>query len=193
MNRRNALDRLKESAQDPIHSIPTAQRRKRDNRAWDRAHRGMSYRIPSALHLRAKDIRSLILGLAYRHMTSASSVAAALMNYSLTHVRRGEFHIEARPNPRRRKMSLTWEEADGWPQEIEAKQRPAKKTGASLVLTYRWGKDVDQQIKALAGVEVCIGEVMVRLLDYALDSHRKGRFRLKEEAVVVSQRVSPTW
>ena len=149
--------------------------------------------IPAALHLRAKDIRSLILGLAYRHMTSSSSVATALMNYSLTHVRQGEFHIEARPNPRRRKMSLTWEEGDDWPQEIETAQRPPKKAAATLILTYRWGRDVDQQIKALAGVEVCIGEVMVRLLDYALDSHKKGRFRLKEEAVVVSQRVSPTW
>ena len=51
-------------------------------------------------------------------MTTTSSVANALMGFSLAHVRQGKLAIEARPNANRRKMTLTWTEADEWPQEI---------------------------------------------------------------------------
>jgi hypothetical protein len=64
---------------------------------------------------------------------------------------------------------------------------------SEIVLTYRWGKDVGMQIKALAGTEVSVGEVVVFLLSYAVEAHKQGHLRLKEEAFVVSQKVSPTW
>ena len=193
MSRQDAFAHLKKDAQDPVKIIPLAQKQKRDNRAWDRAHRGMSYRIPSPLHVQAKDIRATILGLAHQHMTSTSSVAAALMGFSLAHVRQGKLAIEARPNANRRKMILTWSEADEWPQEIQPAKRAIKTTKADVVLTYRWGKDVGTQIKALAGAEISVGEVVVFLLRYAIEAHQQGHLRLKEEAFVVSQKVSPTW
>ena len=193
MSRQDAFAHLKKDAQDPVKIIPLAQKQKRDNRAWDRAHRGMSYRIPSPLHVQAKDIRATILGLAHQHMTSTSSVAAALMGFSLAHVRQGKLAIEARPNANRRKMILTWSEADEWPQEIQPAKRAIKTTKADVVLTYRWGKDVGAQIKALAGAEISVGEVVVFLLRYAVEAHQQGHLRLKEEAFVVSQKVSPTW
>ena len=193
MSRQDAFAHLKKDAQDPVKIIPLAQKQKRDNRSWDRAHRGMSYRIPSPLHVQAKDIRATILGLAHQHMTSTSSVAAALMGFSLAHVRQGKLAIEARPNANRRKMILTWSEADEWPQEIQPAKRAIKTTKADVVLTYRWGKDVGTQIKALAGAEISVGEVVVFLLRYAIEAHQQGHLRLKEEAFVVSQKVSPTW
>ena len=193
MPRQDAFAHLKKDAQEPVKIIPLARQQKRDNRAWDRAHRGMSYRIPSPLHEQAKDVRASILGLAHQHMTSASSVAAALMGFSLAHVRQGKLVIEARPNAKRRKMMLTWAEADEWPQEIQPTKRAIKTADADVVLTYRWGKDVGTQIKALAGVEISVGEVVVFLLRYAIEAHKEGHLRLKEEAFVVSQKVSPTW
>jgi hypothetical protein len=193
MPRQDAFAHLKKGAQEPVKIIPLAQQQKRDNRAWDRAHRGMSYRIPSPLHEQAKDVRASILGLAHQHMTSTSSVAAALMGFSLAHVRQGKLAIEARPNAKRRKMVLTWAEADEWPQEIQPARRAIKTADADVVLTYRWGKDVGTQIKALAGAEISVGEVVVFLLHYAIEAHKQGHLRLKEEAFVVSQKVSPTW
>ena len=193
MPRQDAFAHLKKDAQEPVKIIPLARQQKRDNRAWDREHRGMSYRIPSPLHEQAKDVRASILGLAHQHMTSTSSVAAALIGFSLTHVRLGKLVIEARPNAKRRKMMLTWTEADEWPQEIQPAKRAVKTAGADVVLTYRWGKDVGAQIKALAGEDVSVGEVVVFLLRYAIEAHQQGRLRLKEEAIVVSQKVSPSW
>ena len=90
-------------------------------------------------------------------------------------------------------MILTWSEADEWPQEIQPVKRAIKTAAADVVLTYRWGKDVGAQIKALAGAEISVGEVVVFLLRYAIEAHQQGHLRLKEEAFVVSQKVSPTW
>ena len=193
MPRQDTFAHLKKDAQEPVKIIPLARKKKRDSRAWDRAHRGMSYHIPSSLHKQAKEIRAAILGLALQHGSSSSSVAAALMGYSLAHVRLGRLAVEARPNANRRKMSLTWEEADEWPQEIQTAKRTAKSADTDLVLTYRWGKDLGMQIKALAGEEISTGEVVVYLLYYAIEAHKSGRLRLKEEALVISQKVSPTW
>ena len=193
MSRQDAFAHLKKNPQEPVNIIPQARTQKRDNRAWDRAHRGMSYRIPSSLHVQAKDIRATILGLAHQHMTSTSSVANALMGFSLAHVRQGKLVIEARPNANRRKMTLTWAESSEWPQEIQPAKHTIKMGNSEIVLTYRWGKDVGMQIKALAGTEVSVGEVVVFLLSYAVEAHKQGHLRLKEEAFVVSQKVSPTW
>ena len=184
MPRQDAFAHLKKDAQEPVKIIPLARKKKRDNRAWDRAHRGMSYHIPSSLHKQAKDIRADILGLAHQHETSSSSVAAALMGFSLAQVHLGKLTVNARPNANRRKMSLTWEEADEWPQEIQTVKRTAKSADTDLVLTYRWGKDLGMQIKALAGEEICIGEVVVFLLQYAIEAHKSGWLRLKEEAFI---------
>jgi hypothetical protein len=127
-------------------------------------------------------------------MTNTSAVAAALMSFSLTHVHQGKLAIEARPDARRRTMALTWEEGEGPPQKIT---RPINRGGRdktkNVYLNYRWGRELDAQVKALAGEELSPGEIVVFLLDYALAAHESGRLLLKEEAVVLAQKVTPIW
>jgi hypothetical protein len=190
---RSALDRLREKPQAPVDIIPPAQgRKKREDRTWDRAHHGISYFVPPILHEQAKDVRSAILALAQKHMTNTSGVAVALMSYSLAKVRQGKLKIEARPNPRRRKMALVWEEAEEWPQEIpQSSPRSVKRT--NVYLNYRWGKDMDAQVKSIAGTTISPGEVVVFLLEFAIAAYKSGHLRFKEEAIVVTQKVSPTW
>jgi hypothetical protein len=192
---RSALDRLREKPQAPVDIIPPAQgRKKRDDRTWDRAHPVISYFIPPVLHEQAKDVRSSVLALAQSHMTTITSVAIALMSFSLTKVRQGKLKIDARPNTNRRKMALVWEEAEEWPQEVPQLELRARKTQVKDVyLGYRWGRDVDAQIKSIADKTISPGEVVVFLLDYALAAYKSGRLRFKEEAIVVTQKVSPTW
>jgi hypothetical protein len=91
-------------------------------------------------------------------------------------------------------MALTWEEKEGPPQKIP---RPLKRNGKdktkNIYLNYRWGRDLDAQMRALAGEELSPGEVVVFLLNYALEAHESGHLMLKEEAVVLTQKVTPTW
>ena len=51
-------------------------------------------------------------------------------------------------------------------------------------MNYRWGRDVDTQIKGLAGDAISPGEVVVFLLNYALAAYKRGHLMLKEETVV---------
>jgi hypothetical protein len=194
MTRRNALDRLRQNAQDPISAIPLAQRRKRSNRSWDQIHRGASYFIPASLSEQAKELRASILALAQHHATSTSAVAAALIAFSLAHVHQGKLVLDARPNAHRRKMTLTWAEANGQPQNIPQPASRTIKNGTKyLYLNYRWDRDVDMEIKALSGQAISQGETIVFLLSYALAAHRSGRLILKEEPVVITQNVQPAW
>lgn len=194
MPRRNAFDRLRQDPQQPLSTIPRAQDKKRDNRAWDRKHRGNSYFIPAHLHVQAKDMRAAVLALSQKHMTNTSSVASALMKYSLEHVRLGRLNFGARPDAERTKMTLIWEDLkDSRPQEIPQPKKLMAKSEKELYINYRWGRDVDLQIKALAGTSVAPGEIVVFLLHYALAAYRNGAMRLKEETVVVSQKVTSTW
>ena len=194
MARQNAFDRLRQNPQQPISTIPRAQENTRENRAWDKKHRGNSYFIPAFLQVPAKDLRAAVLALSQKHMTNTSSVASALMKYSLEHVRVGRLIIGARPDAHRRKMSLVWAEVeDSLPQDIPQPKKLMSKGQKDLYINYRWGRDVDLQIKALAGTAIAPGEIVVFLLQYALAAYRNGTMRLKEETVVVSQKVSSTW
>ena len=91
-------------------------------------------------------------------------------------------------------MTLAWEESrDRLPQEIPQPRKLPAQGRKELYMNYRWGRDVDMQIKALAGTAIAPGEIVVFLLHYALAAYRDGVMRLKEETVVVSQKVSSTW
>lgn len=191
MPRQDPFARLRSDPQDPVATIPQAQARKR-GRDWEKSHPSASYFVPGALHEKALDIRAAILGLSHKHMTTTSSVASALAGYSLAMVRKGKLKIEARPDANRRRMSLTWEEASGWPQEVPSPKKAAR-DARELFLSYRWMGDIDRQVRALAGETLSTGEVVVFLLNHALEAHQQGRLRLKEEAVIMTQKVSPTW
>jgi hypothetical protein len=128
-------------------------------------------------------------------MTTITSVAIAFVSYSLAHVRQGKLKIAAQPNARGRKMTVTWEEiSEGWPQKIQQPVMPNRKVKSKeFYLGFRWGRDVDRQIKALADKSIPVGEIVIFLLSYAVQAHKKGKLRLKEETVVVAQKVSATW
>jgi len=143
-----------------------------------------------SLNEQARVIRAAILALAQNHITNTSNVAASLITFSLTHVRQGKLVVEAHPNADRRKMILIWEEVKERPQKIpQPIKRIEKDKTKELYLNYRWGRDVDTQIKSLAGEAISPGEVVVFLLNYALAAYKRGRLKLKEEAAVVTQKV----
>jgi hypothetical protein len=193
MTRRSALDR---STRQPVDLIPLAGTNKRTDRKWDLEHRGYSYYIPAHLREKARDIRTAVLGLSRMHLASTSNVATALISFSLAHVRQGRLRLEGHPDASRQKMTLQWEEVtDGKPQMIQPRKstKSAHAATQEIYLNYRWGQAIHEQIKGLAGTVLSKGDVVVALLEYALAAHKSGRLRLKEETVIVSQKVSAKW
>ena len=66
----------------------------------------------------------------------------------------------------------------------------AVKTVKDVVLTYRWGRDVNAQIKALADNRYPSGEVVVFLLNYAIAEYKKATASSEKTAITLSQEVS---
>ena len=198
IKRQDPFARLRDNPQEPLDLIPRVKPKARRSRAWDKQHPVISYFIPEPLHVQAKDVRADILGLAHQHMTTITSVANALVGFSISHVRQGKLSISAVPDSTRRKMRLSWEESkDNTVRKIEiprpklSEQTALKKT-KSLYLGYRWGIDLDKQIRALAE-GISVGEVVLFLLNYGLDAYKDGRLKFKEETITVAQKVSPSW
>lgn len=212
MARQNALTAGKETSLptgengmvqpvDVAHLIPTAKQARESRttrtRSWEARNPSSSYRIPSDLLLRAKDLRAFILAKAEKHMTNTSVIANAMLVYSLACIRKGTLTLTPRPKPERRKLVLNLVETNGWPQESVRKtgkrSKKERMQEPGLVLTYRWNADVKRQIKALAGDAISEGEVVVYLLQHALIDIENGRMKFQEQAITATQKVSPTW
>lgn len=119
------------------------------------------------------------------------------MDFALSQFHSGRLKIESRVNPDGRKMKIDWSYQDeGWPQEPplpKKKLSPALKP-SRLYLAYRWDAQIDENLMREAD-RLCIphGEMVVRLLQYALDEHKSGKLKLRETAMVVKQKVNDTW
>lgn len=178
---------------NPVDLIPKAEPKKRSDRSWERNNPTHSYLIPHHLHDQENDLRTAIKALAGKHMTTTSCIAGAMMSYSLAHVRSGKLSLESRPDPNRRTMTLTWEEikeGESWPQELPKAQ--VRKSQKKRFMGFRWGKDMDTQVRVLSqSLNTPAGEVVVYLLNYALVNFKEGHWRFKEETITIAQRVSP--
>jgi hypothetical protein len=171
--------------------------RKPRNRTWERKNRASGYRVPLDLHRNAKEIQIHLESIATEYMTTTSNVAAACMGYAMHHIRSGKLTLTGRPRPDRRKLILHWREIPvGTPQEIVPARKNKKQQirPQPLFLAYRWGADVDKQIRAISDqTGAPSGEVAVYLLGHALAAYRRGTLRLESESVVVANDVKPTW
>jgi hypothetical protein len=210
MSRNNPLDRvLTNDASVPVPSpggtlslIPSARQVKRDamteeriarrkasRAAFDRKFPSTSYFIPAHLRELAREIKRDIASLAHQKRTTVASLASAMISWSLNRVRKGSLVIDGYPQSDRRKLSVvmvdTGTKWDAGPVEIPEYKKETKKK--RMVLTYRLDANITQQIKAVAGGALPEGEVLVRLLQHAIDAYRKGEGMIKTQALEVRQ------
>ncbi|MCJ7436016.1 MAG: hypothetical protein MUO77_21265 [Anaerolineales bacterium] len=202
MPRRDSFKHLRENPQAPISIIPQAEddaserarneaRKKAVRAAYDKAHPVSAYYVPPALREKAMDIHAAVTGLAQVNMSTASSVSSALVSHALFLVRKGELKIEGRPNARHRKMVVHIEmiSGGGWGQEIPKASRKLEEKLDPFYFGYRWSKDIQTQVSALAGTALLTGEVVVCLLERALNDLRSGKIKFITEPVETRQEV----
>lgn len=208
MTRQNPIPQPpSETAVQPVEvsnlfQVKTAMEHKRTKskrtRGWEKQNRAIGYLIPKELHLKALDIREMLLPLAAERLTTVSSVAAALMQFALSHVHAQRLTLRGMPNAERRTMTLHWREIeDGWKKEIKPLKRRQENVLTKprpMHLAYRWGADIDKEIRALSrNSGASCGEVVVFLLGYALDAYKRGNLVLESESVKVANRVTSSW
>ena len=138
--------------------------------------------------------------------TTVDAVATALIDWALGFAEQDPSFLSPRtnPHPRGRLMTLAWEEWNGWPRELPTPSRRTRRADKEakdkvFVLTYRWPEELVQRIKLLAGkglgttnnaqkynplkYSVPVGEVVVKLLQRAIDDYKNGRMRLQLHTV----------
>jgi hypothetical protein len=194
--RRSALNKPMEANQAPTPVVPTtldmiaAPKKRGRGREWDHAHHAWSYKIPEALRPKAEEIRDAITGIAHAGAVSADEIALALITLALSHVERGIFSFHGHPDPRRQKMSVTWEEVEAReareipiPKERSKKRAPERK---SLYLAYRWPRPIHESICEISGNIYARGEVVVVLLQHSLEAYHRGTLRLNVQPRVIN-------
>ena len=193
MTRRKAVTSLLKEPK-AVHEFiaDAAKKTTRENRTWDDNHRGKGYYVPDVMREDVVQIRSFCNTNAQKHMTNVDNVARALITHSLEQVRKGILPIIPRPDPKRRNMTLVVVEGKGWSASgeliVPKKKGPKLK---DLYINYRWGRDVDAQIKALAvSKAIPRGEMAVFLLKYAVDKFKSQELHFKAESVTSGQVVS---
>lgn len=174
------------AAPRPIDLIPRPKKRTR-RREWERAHPAQHYRVPAAYYERGKAVRAALVGLAQQYQTTADNVATALMRAALTAVQEGEIQLSTLPVPQGKKMAVEVVRTDAQHPIHLPKPKPKKKA-KPLMLTYRWGKDLHQEIVNLAG-DAPLGAVVVVLLEAALEWITSGKWSLRSRPVTVKQEV----
>src|SRR5512143_2571992 len=118
MSGRNAFGLITSTvAQD----LPVAQKREH-NRRWERSN-------PARRYLISITVRDEVAALAEALMENVDPVACVLYDYAETCHTRGTLKFKPRLNPKGRKHTLTWEEADTEPIQIQDRRhRSVKRT-----------------------------------------------------------------
>jgi len=163
----------------------------RRNRRWDKKHRAYTYKVPHALHDRARKVRESLLGLAQQYQTTVDDVATALVRAALAALRDGEIEMEYRPAPQGKVMTVEVVREireNGWPQRIP-KPKPRKKAPKPVWLAFRWPREVADEI-ARAAIGTSKAAVVVLLLEVALERVQAGKWHLKPRPVHLRQTVA---
>jgi hypothetical protein len=212
MTKRNPFDEMNNATpfspapESVVAMIPTATQKKRAARTeeqikkrkasraeFDKKFPCYPYHIPEHLHSDAKEIRALILGIAQNREKQINvteiDMTTKLVSWSLEQVRKGKLLIKGFPNIHSRKMTVVVEDAvDNW-DKTPLELKPGKKRTAArrLVFTYRFPSDVITQINSLAGDTLPKGEVLIRLLQYAVEAYKRRIIKIRPSTSEVRQ------
>ena len=204
---------MNDAPPSPVDMIAAPKKKQRD-RTWEMHNPACSYVVPRRLWTTAQQVRDNILSIVQHDeqgelredRTTVNAVASALMDWALNRVEREPSLLKFSPNPQSRgHMTVTCKEADGWeetPIQLPTPKQRERQSKEVHVLSYRWtNSNIDQRLRDLAGVDpnanhkkkspftytVPIGEVVVRLLQLAIEDYKSRRMRLKVQQIAISQ------
>jgi hypothetical protein len=194
-------------ARQPLDLIPTAQRRKKRSREWERARRAetVTYRgVPRGTH---EWMGKLAAGLD----VPRDEVVRALLEYSLGSYQSGKLVLHARPKaqrmtlfPAHRNSTHTFPSPDKkqaeWLQQafpVSGKKAAGRKKGKrenteprrwQQRVTYRIPVELKEGIRVIAEEHTLpVGEVVWFFIEKALKAYQAGVFQLQPEPRIVGK------
>ena len=187
MSGRNAFSNNSTTvAQDLV----VAQKR-RQTRNWEKSNPARRYLIPV-------DVRDEVAALAEALMENVDPVAGVLFDYAETCHTRGTLKFKPRLNPKGRKHTLAWEEADTEPTQVPTR-RPRKTKPADTLLSrslkgqtaaYRLGLERHEKLKTIAeAYNLRLADVLAAFFRHSLDAYQAGKLKIRREPVVMQMQV----
>jgi hypothetical protein len=172
------------------HDLKIAQVHKRA-RAWEKSN-------PARRYLISVEVRDEVAALAEALMENVDPVACVLFDYAETCHTRGTLKLKPRLNPKGRKHTLGWEEADIEPTQLPTRRARNKKhtdTAFSRSLkgqtaAYRLGAERHSNLKVIAeAYNLRLADVLAAFFRHGLDSYQAGKMKIRREPVVMQMQV----
>ena len=169
--------------------LVVAQKRQ-PNRNWERSNPARRYLIPVA-------VRDEVAALAEALMENVDPVACVLFDYAETCHTRGTLKFKPRLNPKGRKHTLGWEEADTAPIQLQARRhRSVKKTDTYFhslkgqTAAYRLGAERHTRLKTIAeAYNLRLADILSAFFRHSTQAFQDGKLKIKREPVVMQMQI----
>ena len=186
MSGRNAFSNNSTTvAQDLV----VAQKR-RQTRNWEKSNPARRYLIPV-------DVRDEVAALAEALMENVDPLACVLFDYAETCHTRGTLKFKPRLNPKGRKHTLGWEEADTQPIQLQSRRhRSVKKTDTRFyslkgqTAAYRLGAERHIKLKTIADAyNLRLADILSAFFRHSIQAFQDGKLKIKRKPVVMQMQV----
>jgi hypothetical protein len=197
--RRSFLDELPPAPQEHVQSIPApalappegpkrpgrkpAHKR---NRSWELTHPPVTFvGVPEGIREAVRDLAAHYRE-QYGMVGGVDAVARELLRYALVYYQAGI--LKMLPAPGQSASTLQFRVSNGSTARRIPARKPGKKKGKPSTVSYRLPKDLVVAIRAIPDIEqeraapqvihLPLGQVITRLLSYALDAYESGNLSL---------------
>jgi hypothetical protein len=158
--------------------------------------RTVSFYLHPRLAERSSRVRALIDEIANRESVLMDETKFTFVDYGVHCYSRGEVPFVTRPNPSVRKLTLVWEESDVWKREIHSKKiqkAPGEKNKYSIAfrgMTNEQSAAMKKEVTSIAEKHaVTPGEVVIVLLEHAVEQYVNGKMSLKKSQPTVENKI----
>ncbi len=158
------------------------------NRAWEKQHPSMTYRLVP------QEVREAVKEIAVNLECTADLVAGTLLEYARICYQRGDLRLQPQPTPRGLRLypenypptikpkKLRWVENREQPKPPQPKRKPRKRPVGLYrqQVTYRLSPEIRAEIDRISQEQhVPPGEVVTRFLQWGIQAYQTGKLILE--------------
>jgi hypothetical protein len=172
------------------HDLAVA-KKKKQTRNWEKTN-------PARRYLITVELRDEVAALAETLMENVDPVAGVLFDYAEHCHTRGTLKFKPRLNPKGRKHTLVWEEADTEPTQLPTRRhKPVKRADPAFsrslkgqTAAYRLGTDRHERLKVIAeAYNLRLADVLSTFFRHSLDAYQAGKLKIRREPAVIQMKV----
>jgi hypothetical protein len=172
------------------HDLVVAKKKKQP-RNWEKTN-------PARRYLITVELRDDVVALAETLMENVDPVAGVLFDYAEHCHTRGTLKFKPRLNPKGRKHTLAWEEANTEPTQLPTRRhKPVKRADPAFshslkgqTAAYRLGTDRHERLKVIAeAYNLRLADVLSAFFRHSLDAYQAGKLKIRREPAVMQMKV----